>query len=409
MPRALRYLFLAAVLLVAFGLPLSAAVVTGANVQRYYKDGSGGYDYERMLAGSNAGAIDTLVTDGGGHLVVSTTGTATVSGTVNQGTGGSSAWKVDGSAVTQPVSGTTTANQGTAGASPWLTTPGAATTSSVTLQNAATGTGNGTVLTTDGYAVAAFTVSISATATITWEANEDGATWFPMTVVGATGVPASGTVLTTASGLFTANVAGYKQVRARISTYGSGSVTVTGHASLASNPQRLQTVSLMGATGTAVNSVAVNADGITNNTTPIEAATFPLLYVGASVSDRQRTPNIYKTATATASGNTALWTPTSGKKFRLMRFKVDVTANASLAAGAIFTVGLQDATSDLGVSSDIYVPTTAVTTGMGGWTSGWIDLGNGKLSSVANNVLNVNLSAALATGDVRVTACGIEE
>ena len=33
------------------------------------------------------------------------TGALTI-GTVNQGTGGSSAWKVDGSAVTQPVSGT---------------------------------------------------------------------------------------------------------------------------------------------------------------------------------------------------------------------------------------------------------------------------------------------------------------
>lgn len=38
------------------------------------------------------------------------TGALTI-GTVNQGTGGSSAWKVDGSAVTQPVSGTVAATQ----------------------------------------------------------------------------------------------------------------------------------------------------------------------------------------------------------------------------------------------------------------------------------------------------------
>lgn len=37
-----------------------------------------------------------------------TTGSVTI-GTVNQGAGGVSAWKVDGSAVTQPVSGTVTA------------------------------------------------------------------------------------------------------------------------------------------------------------------------------------------------------------------------------------------------------------------------------------------------------------
>ena len=43
---------------------------------------------------------------------VSIASTIAVSGTVDQGTGGLSAWKVDGSGVTQPVSGTVTANAG---------------------------------------------------------------------------------------------------------------------------------------------------------------------------------------------------------------------------------------------------------------------------------------------------------
>jgi ribosomal protein L18E len=46
---------------------------------------------------------------GSGGVVALTGGSFTI-GTVNQGTGGSSAWKVDGSAVTQPVSGTVTIN-----------------------------------------------------------------------------------------------------------------------------------------------------------------------------------------------------------------------------------------------------------------------------------------------------------
>lgn len=52
------------------------------------------------------GSGGVSITDG--KLDVNSTGTSTVSGTVtaNQGTGGSSAWKVDGSAVTQPVSAT---------------------------------------------------------------------------------------------------------------------------------------------------------------------------------------------------------------------------------------------------------------------------------------------------------------
>ena len=69
------------------------------------------------------------ISQGGNSATVSAAGalkvdgsavTQPVSGTVtsNQGTGGASAWKVDGSAVTQPVSGTITANQGGA---PWST------------------------------------------------------------------------------------------------------------------------------------------------------------------------------------------------------------------------------------------------------------------------------------------------
>src|SRR5438105_5547002 len=38
--------------------------------------------------------------------------------------------------------------------------------------------------------------------------------------------------------------------------------------------------------------------------------------------DRLRTPNKFNHALATAAGNTAVWTPAAGKKFRLMRFAV---------------------------------------------------------------------------------------
>jgi len=131
---------------------------------------------------------------------------------------------------------------------------------------------------------------------------------------------------------------------------------------------------------------------------------------GAGTYTTLRTPNVFKTAAASASGNTALWTPTSGKKFRLMRLIVTVPANVSLAAGAVFTISFQDATTAMPLAFDIYVPTTAVTTTAGvAFSSGWIDLGNGLLSAAANNVLNVNLSAALATGTCRVTAAGVEE
>ena len=134
------------------------------------------------------------------------------------------------------------------------------------------------------------------------------------------------------------------------------------------------------------------------------------VYNGASW-DRQRTPNVFKTAQATASGNTALWTPASGKKFRLMRLFVQVTANAYLDSGAgVLTVTFQDATTGINLAFDVYLPAASVSAPLGdAFASGWIDLGNGVLSATANNVLNINLSGKVDAGNVRVTCCGTEE
>ena len=126
--------------------------------------------------------------------------------------------------------------------------------------------------------------------------------------------------------------------------------------------------------------------------------------------DWQRTPAIFKSAVATASGNTAVWTPTTGKKFRLMRFMLVLTDEAARAVAGDITVKFQDATTDTGISLPVYVPATAIGSPIGeAWTSGWIDLGNGIASAAANNVLNINLSAALTAGTFGVLVAGTEE
>lgn len=132
---------------------------------------------------------------------------------------------------------------------------------------------------------------------------------------------------------------------------------------------------------------------------------------GSGTVFNQRFPNVFKTVSATASGNTAVWTPTSGKKFRLMRFCVSLTSNVAISSGAVVTVKFQDATTDTAFFWSVFVPTTAVTTGAGdSFVSPWIDLGGaGFLSAAANNVLNVNLSATLTSGACRVMAAGTEE
>jgi hypothetical protein len=124
--------------------------------------------------------------------------------------------------------------------------------------------------------------------------------------------------------------------------------------------------------------------------------------------DRARTPNTFKTATATASGNTALWTPTSGKKFRLMGYAIYVPGDVATTGGGEIDVTFQDSSTGLGFGFTFFAPAASTSTA-GATHSGFVVLGNGILSSAANNVLNVNLSAALSSGKIRVTVLGTEE
>jgi hypothetical protein len=125
------------------------------------------------------------------------------------------------------------------------------------------------------------------------------------------------------------------------------------------------------------------------------------------------TPSVFKTATANASGDTALWTPAAGKRFRLMRFIVQVPANVGFAARGVLTIKLRDGTTDLNLTFDVWLGQTApvetASSEQPNFDTGWIDIGEGILSAAANNVLNINLSAALGAGNVRVTCCGTEE
>lgn len=118
---------------------------------------------------------------------------------------------------------------------------------------------------------------------------------------------------------------------------------------------------------------------------------------------------VFRAAAATASGSTALWAPAAGKRFRLMRYRIDITDDATLAAGGRLTVSLLDGAASTAQNLIAFVPAAALDTAGLLATTGWIDLGNGVLSAAANNVLNINLSAALTAGIVNVIACGTEE
>lgn len=99
----------------------------------------------------------------------------------------------------------------------------------LTLQDAATATGNGTALgvtnITDGARpVIGLQVTGIDSDTITWEATIDGTNWASVQVVPlATGTAAT---TATANGLYRFSSAGILKFRARISTHGSGTITV---------------------------------------------------------------------------------------------------------------------------------------------------------------------------------------
>lgn len=206
-----------------------------------------------------------------------------------QGVTSMTALKVDGSGVTQPVSGTVTANAGTNlntsalaletggnlatlagaitstvmqsnvkqinGVTPLMgngvtgtgsqrvtiasdntafsvnsTTVKSTAPASTTMQNGATGNGNGTNLSVAGYgtAIVSITASVamSGGTTINFEASTDNTTFVAVQASNVGTNTIATTTITT--GDWHVNVAGYSFLRARISAYSAGTITVVG-------------------------------------------------------------------------------------------------------------------------------------------------------------------------------------
>jgi len=122
--------------------------------------------------------------------------------------------------------------------------------------------------------------------------------------------------------------------------------------------------------------------------------------------DRIRIANIYHTVVATAAGSTPVWTPTAGKRFRLMGYTISVAG--TLAATGVQALKLEDGATVIKNHFADMIETPAVGAS-GGDTQIGADLGQGQLSAAINNVLNINLSTAIVTGGVAVNVWGTEE
>lgn len=101
----------------------------------------------------------------------------------------------------------------------------------VTMQNAAVASGNGTVITVDGQAGTVLTVNCSGCSggtTVNFEGQNDGTNFFSLFAIQqGNGAIALNTTTAGVTGWYIP-ASGLKQVRARISAYSAGTITVTG-------------------------------------------------------------------------------------------------------------------------------------------------------------------------------------
>ena len=103
-----------------------------------------------------------------------------------------------------------------------------------TLQNAASANGNGSDLDVDGYETLVFQVSANPlSATVSFEATATGGTFYPIECEKVNDATSKVTS-TTVAGLFRTNSKGIKKVRAPITNYVAGTITVTVNAIQAS-------------------------------------------------------------------------------------------------------------------------------------------------------------------------------
>lgn len=132
----------------------------------------------------------------------------------------------------------------------------------------------------------------------------------------------------------------------------------------------------------------------------IMPASQKLLKPSTGAYESQRTLDTFKMAAITAAGDSAIWTPTTGKRFRLMGFTFFIPSTATTAAGSV--VKIKDGATDL-----MNIVSVGASTGVIAQT---VNLpGNGYLSAAVDNVLNLNISGAFTAGGITITLWGCEE
>ena len=112
---------------------------------------------------------------------------------------------------------------------------------------------------------------------------------------------------------------------------------------------------------------------------------------------------IFHSGGITALGATTIWTPTTGKRARVRGFSVIVDPATTTVAGSLISLLDGGAAVDdflfIGVGPQTQTPLR--------WQAPLP--GNGLRSAAVNNVIAVNLSAALTAGGIYINVWGTEE
>jgi hypothetical protein len=121
------------------------------------------------------------------------------------------------------------------------------------------------------------------------------------------------------------------------------------------------------------------------------------------------TPTIWRGNQFTAAGQNILWTPPSAKKARLMKYKIEVSEDATISGGPLpinlaFTEILGTASQATfaypgwGFTHRLVVPSAVLATSGSLYDSDWIDLGNGQLLTSAATASVATQGGSLAMG-----------
>lgn len=204
--------------------------------------------------------------------------------------------------------------------------------------------------------------------------------------------------------------AGATHVRIRSLALTSGTVNVKMTSDPLTRPVTgLQQVSIGSNTGSAYSLVAPSSDAASAANNALVAVADQHTYAGALINAwaRARHPNVFKTASATASGDTAVWVPTTGRKFNLLGGVITVPSGATSATQDVI-ITLRDNATSLGISTLVSLPSALNLAGP--YHVFPFNIGPvGVMSAAANNQLSLHLSAAMTGSPVRVSVWGTEE